>query len=106
MVNLAKSTATDSSPHVSRYMMLENGVVVLEDFYKHVKKKVGKRIAELENDGTYTAEILYGPEHWKHLRTDQKITAGQCISDMVKANALPLEVVPKRHEYPLLYRIK
>ena len=83
--------------------MLQNGTSVPKAYYDYLRQHYEKRVHELDRYKNYTARQM--DEDFWALQEGKKTLAGQCILNMAELKHLPLEVVPKNHEYPKYYRI-
>jgi len=74
-------------------------------FCAAIYTRVQKRLNELPRDGAYRSDQLCGADYWDFLTSGEQKSAGKCIFKLAKAGLLPLVVVEKRHEYPLVFAL-
>jgi hypothetical protein len=76
-----------------------------DEFCAQIYAQVAARIPVLYRGAEYRSEQLCGNDYWELLTSGQQKQAGKCIRMLVELGLLPLEIVPKRHEYPLYFKI-
>jgi len=70
----------------------------------HVYREVMLWIPALLPGECYTTESLMHPDKWLAWGKAPRRTAGMCLSYLVQQHCLPLELISKKKQYPLLFR--
>ena len=76
-----------------------------DEFCAAICTQVQKRLKELSRDGEYRSDQLCGADYWDDLTSGEQKSAGKCILKLTLIGLLPLVVVKKRHEYPLVFAL-
>jgi hypothetical protein len=74
-----------------------------DEFCAAIYSQVRERLNELPREGEYLSSQLCGADYWDFLTPGEKKTAGKCILKLAEIGLLPLAVIKKRHEYPLVF---
>lgn len=92
----------NSPDKIEIYLILHDGTSVKESFYNMILEQIYEVIPGMEPGVSYTAEDLCGEEFWM-LLGNGCFLAGKCVSHMVKAGKLPLDLHGCEHKLPRKY---
>ena len=70
-----------------------------------IHSEVAEQLPMLDPEGEYLTEQLCGKVFWELIGDGMHRLAGKCIRKLAEQGILPLVIVIKRHEYPLVFAI-
>jgi hypothetical protein len=76
-----------------------------DKFCAAICTQVQKRLKVLSRNNEYRSDQLCGADYWDDLTSGEQKNAGKCILKLIHIGLLPLVVVKKRHEYPLVFAL-
>ena len=91
---------------VEAVLLLHNGYSVSKFFYDRIKGQVEDIVPAMDQDVSYTLEMLCGMVFWDALSVKERHTAGRCMADMVEGDIFPMDFVGCEHVSPKRYRLK
>lgn len=85
---------------------LHDGTWVEKRLYNQVLELISEVVPALEQEQSYTAEMMCGEVFWKSLEKKERINAGKCVAQMVARKALPLRFAGTTKSNSRLYKLK